>query len=313
MKRIARDSPQYSLDSRHEPVAAVSLGDSFLVETHDCRTGTITREDQVEELRDTRFVNPATGPIMVHGVSAGDTICIRIEAVTVNQGLGLMVTRPGTTGLNLTSEPQLRIINVTERLADAGSFQVELSPMVGLIGVAPPAEPVSTFFGGEHGGNMDTRLIGTGSSVYLPAYFDGGLLYFGDMHAAMGDGEVFLSGVEVAGLIQASVHRAGDWSLRTPLVETEDTLAVLGCGKNLDEAANSALAKAGDILMAGGLAGVDAGYLMSVAGHLRISQYLPGAGVIHCRFELPKAVLSLNHITLRGLVPMTDSSDSTLS
>jgi amidase len=74
MKTIGRADPKYALDSRHEVVARISVGESFLVETHDCRTGTITRADQVGDLLDTRRVNPATGPISVDGVTAGSTL-----------------------------------------------------------------------------------------------------------------------------------------------------------------------------------------------------------------------------------------------
>ena len=45
MKTISRADPKYALDSGHEAVARVGLGESFVVETHDCRTGTITRPE----------------------------------------------------------------------------------------------------------------------------------------------------------------------------------------------------------------------------------------------------------------------------
>ena len=79
--------------------------------------------------------------------------------------------------------------------ANVGTFRVPVTPMIGLLGVAPAGEPVSTFRGAKHGGNMDTLLIGAGSKVFLPTFSDGAMVYFGDVHAAMGDGEVFLSGV----------------------------------------------------------------------------------------------------------------------
>src|SRR5207237_2728987 len=87
MKSISRADPKYALDSGHQAVAKVSLGESFVVETHDCRTGTITRADQVRDLLDTRCVNPATGPIAVEGVKGGDTICVEIEQLQVDSRL----------------------------------------------------------------------------------------------------------------------------------------------------------------------------------------------------------------------------------
>jgi amidase len=305
MKTIHRTDPKYALDSQHEAVARIGVGESFVVETHDCRTGTITRPDQVGDLLDTRCVNPATGPISIDGVTAGSTICVEIEEVRVDSRVGLMVTRPGVTSLAITEEPQLRIVSCDGAYADVGSFRVPVKPMIGLLGVAPAGDPVSTFRGAEHGGNMDTLLIAAGSRVFLPAFFDGGMVYFGDVHASMGDGEVFLSGVEIAGRIQARITVASGWSLPTPLVETDDTVAVVAGGATFDEAARAALAKAVEVLSAAKMDPVDAGFLMSAAGHLRVCQYIPNARLVHCRFELPKSVLSLNGIKIPGLGPAT--------
>ena len=305
MRTITRADPKYSLDRTHKPVARIRAGESFTVETHDCRTGMITRPDQVEALLDTRFVNPATGPIAVEGVKGGDTICVEIEQLEVERGLGLMVTRPGVTSVAITGEAQLRIVSCDGAYADVGSFRVPVTPMIGVLGVAPGGDPVSTFYGGEHGGNMDTVLIGAGSRVYLPTFLDGGMVYFGDVHAAMGDGEVFLSGVEIAGRIQARVTARTRWSLPTPLVETDETIAVVAGARTFDEAARAVMAKAVDLLVAAGMDRVDAGFMMSAAGNLRVSQYLPLAGLVHCRFELPKHVLSLNQITVPGLSAAT--------
>jgi amidase len=301
MQTIPRTDPKYAIDSRHEAVARVSAGESFTVETHDCRTGTITRPDQVDDLLDARFVNPASGPIAIDGVKAGDTICVEIQELDVDSRVGLMVSRPGLPSLAVTNEPQLRIVTCDGSYANVGPFRVRVVPMIGVIGVAPSGEPVSTFRGGEHGGNMDTLLVTSGSRVYLPTFFDGGMVYFGDVHAGMGDGEIFLSGIEIAGRIKARVTVAPEWSLPTPLVETDEVIAAVAGGATFDEAAEAAMAKAVSVLGAGGITPVDAAFLMSAAGHLRVCQYLPHAGLVHCRFELPKNVLALNHIELPGL------------
>jgi amidase len=296
MQTITRSDPKYALDSRHEAVARVRPGESFTVETHDCRTGTITRPDQVLDLLDTRCVNPATGPIAIDGVSAGDTIRVDVEEVHVDSGVGLMVSRPGVTAIDVTDEPQLRIVSCDGSHANVGAFRVPVTPMIGLLGVAPAGEAVSTFRGGEHGGNMDVLLIGAGSRVFLRAAVAEAMVYFGDVHAAMGDGEVFLSGIEIAGRIKARVTVIPDWALPTPLVETDQLVAVVAGGASFDEAAKAAMVKAVDLLSAQGMDRVDAAFLMSAAGHLRVCQYIPNASLVHCRFELPKSVLKLNGI-----------------
>jgi len=97
---------------------------------------------------------------------------------------------------------------------------------------------------------------------------------------------------------------AAGWSLPTPLVETDELLAVIADGATFDEAAKAAMAKAVDVLAAGGMDRVDAGFFMSAAGHLRVCQYIPLARLVHCRFELPKSILALNQIRVPHLQPM---------
>ena len=218
MTIIPRTAPRYAMDAAHDSVATtVALGESFVVETHDCRTGTITRSDQVDELRDTRFVNPATGPITIEGVDTGETLCIEIEELHLDSlASGSCSRAPGTTALQVTDEPQLRIVECDDQMADVGSFRIPIAPMIGVIGVAPAEGAVPTFRGGDHGGNMDTRLIGAASKVFLTTFVPGGKVYFGDVHAAMGDGEVFLSGIEIAGRIRARVTRRSVGGFQLP-------------------------------------------------------------------------------------------------
>ena len=110
-----------------------------------------------------------------------------------------------------------------------------------------------------------------------------------------------MSGVEIEGRMLARVTLARYWIHPTPLVETHDVLAEVAGGTTFDEAAKAVLAKAVEVLAVAGMDRVDAGFLMSAAGHLRVCQYIPNADLVHCRFELPKSVLSLNRIKIPGL------------
>ena len=49
---------------------------------------------------------------------------------------------------------------------------------------------------GVFGGNIDTRQLTTGSTLYLPVQVAGALFSCGDAHAAQGDGEVCVTGIE---------------------------------------------------------------------------------------------------------------------
>jgi amidase len=292
MKRISRESVTYFLDASAPPVLEVTPGERVTVETHDCRTGTITSADQVDLLPDLRFVNPATGPIAVAGAQPGDVVRVEVHDVRVVDR-GLMIVRPETTAFDDVSEPHLRIVEVRDGFAQIGPFRVALAPMIGVIGVAPP-EPVRATLGGPHGGNMDTRLIGAGATVYLPVYHAGAGLYLGDVHAAQGDGEVFLTGVEIAAEVDVTIDLVKDSHIPTPLVETADVVATVATATTLDEACTRALRMARDLLVRVTRQDpIDVGFLMSAACNLRVSQFLPGAS-IHARVEIPKSVLAAN-------------------
>ena len=66
--------------------------------------------------------------------------------------------------------------------------------MIGVIGVAPAGESVPCGTPGDHGGNMDTIGIREGAILRLPVFVKGAYLGLGDLHAAMGDGEVSVTG-----------------------------------------------------------------------------------------------------------------------
>ncbi|MFP3489757.1 acetamidase/formamidase family protein, partial [Staphylococcus sp. SIMBA_130] len=71
--------------------------------------------------------------------------------------------------------------------------------MIGVIGVAPDGDGVSCGTPGAHGGNMDNKMVTEGAVLYFPVFAEGALFGLGDFPAAMGDGEVSVSGIEVPG------------------------------------------------------------------------------------------------------------------
>ena len=71
--------------------------------------------------------------------------------------------------------------------------------MVGVVGVATAGEVLSTGQAGRHGGNLDNHWHGNGARIFFPVRQPGGMFAVGDMHAAMGDGEICFTGVEIAG------------------------------------------------------------------------------------------------------------------
>src|SRR5439155_3802659 len=90
-------------------------------------------------------------------------------------------------------------------------------PFPGTIGVAP-AEP------GEHsivppsrwGGNLDTKHLRVGSTLYLPVGVEGALFSLGDTHAAQGDGEVCGTAIETAMDVTVRLSVRRDFAVESP-------------------------------------------------------------------------------------------------
>ena len=75
-------------------------------------------------------------------------------------------------------------------------IRIPVAPFCGVIGVAPTTGPLSTIPPDVHGGNMDTRHLVAGSTLFLPVFQPGARLSAGDGHATQGDGEVSGTAIE---------------------------------------------------------------------------------------------------------------------
>ncbi len=286
---VTRDHSILRMSRTAAPVARMAPGDTIRLETADCFSDQITGPADVRSL-DWDSVNPATGPVFVEGAAPGDVLVARIERIETS-GRGIMCTGGGWGVLGD------RIDELTWRFLDVGAAGasweggpvVPLKPMIGVIGVAPAGADVSCGTPGPHGGNMDTRLIGEGATLYLPVQVPGALLAAGDLHAAMGDGEVAVTGVEVAGAVTLRVTLRRDLRLHDPLVEDDELVATIASAATLDEAAGLATHAMADLLHDRlGLVPAEAVMLMSAGGHVRVSQMVDPLRTV--RFELPKAL-----------------------
>lgn len=281
----------YSFSRRNCPRAKAAPGDTVIFETMDCFSGQLrSSEDKFEKIGWDR-INPATGPLYVEGANDGDTLCVEIADIQVD-GSGVMVAVPG-----LGAAP--------DRIRESTTFAVplryglahlpqgvisEVKPMVGVIGNAPAVEDVPCGTPGPHGGNLDTKVIQAGSTVYLPVFTDGALLALGDLHALMGDGEVLVCGVEVPGRVTVNLGLVKGWRAPCPIVETEEAFFVIWSAETLDEACRGAVNASIDLVRESlGCPEVDALALLSVLGNLQISQVVDPLKTV--RMEVPKAAL----------------------
>lgn len=229
-------------------------------------------------------IHALTGPIWIDGAEPGDVLQIDVLSThhsgwgwsSVIEGLGFLKDRfrePYLFHWRLEGES-------THSLAPA---IVPLRPFLGVMGVARAEDGAfRTRPPGPFGGNLDVRELGAGSHLYLPVYNPGALFSCGDGHAAQGDGEVCINGIECPLDVTLRFHLHKRQPLAGPLVESSDVIAsdsapdawvVVETGTDLAVAARAATHRMIDLLVSRwGFSEVHAYILCSVAMRLRLSQ-----------------------------------------
>jgi amidase len=290
--RLPKERRVFALAADAPPALRVPDGALVELQTADCFSDQIRSADDSLGSVDWEQINPATGPVDVEGARPGDVLAVTVEHIEVaRQGVMAVSDEFGVLAGRFAGT-ECRIVPIVggrARLADG--VEVPVRAMIGVIGIAPAGEPVSTGTPGSHGGNLDTKLIGEGATVYLPVSVDGALLAAGDLHAAMGDGEICGTGVEVAGSVTLRVTVRRDLALEDPVVATPDVVATVASAPSLDAAAEAATRDMADLLQGRlGLSPADATMLMSVAGDLQVSQIVDPLRT--ARFALPVSILA---------------------
>lgn len=229
--RIIKDNYIYTFDPNNKLIASCDDGEILCFETLDCFGGQVRSENDLLDNVDFARCNPATGPVYVNGAEKGDVLAVDILDIAVDDH-GVIGTLNDLGPLHKSCELRTRIIPVRNNICYFNDVCFEARPMIGVIGTAPENRFVQSASSFECGGNMDSRIITKGVTVYLPVKVQGGLLAMGDVHAAMGDGEVSETGIEIAARIIVRVRLIRNFDLRWPLTETADAYYVNTVGRN---------------------------------------------------------------------------------
>ncbi|WP_129115840.1 acetamidase/formamidase family protein [Halegenticoccus tardaugens] len=227
-------------DNGLDPALTVESGDVIRFECRDAVDRQITVESTPEDFANVSFdpVHPLTGPVAVEGAAPGDVLQVDLLDFQ-HKGWGYTGFLPGEMGLGLLPEdfPDAGL-HVWDLDGDVGRFvngiEVPLDPFPGVIGVAPGE-------GGEHdtlpprsvGGNMDVKQITAGSTVYLPVEAEGALFSTGDCHAAQGDGEVCVTGIEAEMFVTARLTLRTDVEIEQPQLETDGPFTPTGADERM--------------------------------------------------------------------------------
>jgi acetamidase/formamidase len=277
--------PTHSVWDRDlSPRLTVEHGQVVHLQCLDASGGQVARTSTVDDFRkiDRSRIHALTGPIAIHGAMPGDVLEIKVIEVahlgwawtSVIPGLGFLDQR--------FTEPQLFQWelrgSVSTSLAPA---TIPLRPFCGVMGVAPAQSGTfRTRPPGAHGGNLDVRELSAGSTLYLPVFNPGALFSAGDAHAAQGDGEVCINGMEMPANVTLQFNLHKGQTLSGPIMESAphpenggDEWIVIESGEDMFQTAQIATSRMIDLLCSRwGLDPVHAYILCSVALKLRLSQ-----------------------------------------
>ena len=290
--RISRDDVIWAFGPDLEPVLEVEPGDVVTFETNDCFTGQIRSEDDLVTDIDLSRINGATGPVAVRGAEPGDSLVAEILDVRPTEW-GVATLIPGFGQLiEQVQSPLTRLFEVrggVVKMNDRVSFPA--MPMVGVVGVATDGEELSNGLAGRHGGNLDDHWHGAGARIFFPVRQPGGMFAVGDMHAAMGDGEICFTGVEIAGEVDVRFDVLKGKQATWPVTELPERWLPHATAPDYGEALALVSEEAARLLVdEHGFTMEDAFIFLSVACDAGVAQACKpceGFGTI-ARFSIPK-------------------------
>lgn len=291
MLTISKKDKIYKMSKNNPPVAKVPSGSVVIFETSDAFNDQITSEEQGIATLDWNHVNPATGPLYIEGAMPGDVLKIEIQEINVaDYGVTAAIPGAGIFG-DQVKNPQVKILDVKDGYVKFNDkIRVPIKPMIGVIGVAPEACDIPCGTPDVHGGNMDNKLITAKTTLYLPVFHPGALLAMGDLHAAMGDGEVMVTGLEIAGQVKVKVDVIKGKTIKHPRLETATHFYTIASHADLLEATKLATTEMLNIVMEKcELSFNEAGMLLSMAGDTQIAQVVDP--LLTARFAMSKDIL----------------------
>jgi acetamidase/formamidase len=174
----------------------------------------------------------------------GDALRVRINRI-VPRPYGANWNLPGNLGLGMFptvfTQAQVKhfFLDLNRRTTQfLPGIELPVRPFPGIIGVArAESGRYSTVPPGPFGGNIDCRELVQGTTIYLPVFVDGALLWSGDSHAVQGNGEINLTAIETAfSELSLTVEVLKGRSLTWPRIETPTHWITLGYDRDLNKA-----------------------------------------------------------------------------
>ena len=277
------------------PVLHVDSGDSIVFETMMHAHNQVVPGATIEEIKKLRTDHPGraphtlTGPVYIEGAEPGDVLKVRINKI-VPRAYATNFNVPGMFGQFPGKFPEGQVkyfyLDLDRMVTEfAPGIEIPLAPFPGTLGVAR-AEPgqYSSVPPGRYGGNMDIRDMTVGSTLYVPVFVKGALLWTGDSHAAQGNGEVNLTALETAYKeMNVTVEVVKNMKLEWPRIETKDSWITVGIDRDLNKALDILMSETTRLLMEQRqLDNEQATRTMMSAWDCRVSQVVDINKGLHC-------------------------------
>jgi acetamidase/formamidase len=300
-------------DTNLPPILTIDSGDSIsFPDTWSHFLNEMQPGVPIDTLVRLRMNNPGRGPhsiigpIAVNKAEPGDVLEIRYKHIRPYEW-GATFNNPSTLGTGLLpqdfSQGQIKYLDLDLNAMTSEflpNVTIPLKPFQGTLGVAPPdgffppLSPgvISSVPPGPHGGNLDLSELTEGSTLYIPVWKPGALIYTGDSHAVQGDGEICLTALETRMKelqIQVILHKQK--GLAWPVAETDTHWIIMGLDKDLNVAMSLAARNAIKFLAAQAkISELDAYALCSIAVSFRVTQVVDIVRGVHAL--IPKNIFA---------------------
>ena len=283
--RISKENHVNTMSMNNKPCASVKDGTRLVFECWDALEGRSKEYfDNPDIKREPGYANPATGPIFIEGALPGNTLEIEIHDIRLSR-YGFITLNKNQFIDGADRENSYIETEVVGQQMFYNGRKMPVQSMVGVIGTGD-SRGLYTQEVGDNGGNMDTRIIKKGSKVLLPVYVEGALLAMGDVHAVMGDGEVFGQGPEFGAEIEVTVRVRQDLKIQRPMVINADRIACIASDPNVLIAKNQVVSDMGRYLVnVCGFSSIDASALIAFYGNLCFSQVVNPQKTVRMEIE----------------------------
>lgn len=236
--------------------------------------------------------NALTGPFYIEGAEPGDTLVVRFLAIDVNADQGYGDYDPAFGGAINSNHytpmlgqpiPKHSWVYPIDQAAGFATFRakdsnfsvkIPVHTFLGCIGVAPAdGEARTSLVPAEFGGNMDASEASVGNTLYLPVSVPGALLYMGDAHAAMGDGEIAGTAIEISAKVRLQVDVIKKKTIAWPRFENADYIMAAGAYRPMDDTIRIALTELVHWMHDSyGLSDLDAYELLSKTAEIHVAE-----------------------------------------